>query len=284
MALRFATLLAGIALGSSVAGAQAGITGPPACLGKTKVPVAASIKSEPGVEFHPVEATRPSVDTARKTAETEAANPSVLIAAEPLENFGVARYRLKDYGDCVGSGGCYWRDLDAQLTRAETALKASLATHPKTEKPAIILDIDETTLSSYCEMNVEDFGYIPELFNSWVVTPQAAVLIPGTLRLYQTARAAGVQVFFLTGRPEEQRAATERNLRTVGFNGWAGLVLRNAEEQHWTTVRYKSAERKKIVAAGYTLLMSVGDQWSDLTGDPRADLSVKLPNPFYYLP
>jgi hypothetical protein len=30
--------------------------------------------------------------------------------------------------------------------------------------------------------------------------------------------------------------------------------------------------------------MSVGDQWSDLNGEPRAEISVKLPNPFYYLP
>jgi hypothetical protein len=30
--------------------------------------------------------------------------------------------------------------------------------------------------------------------------------------------------------------------------------------------------------------MSVGDQWSDLLGDPQAEVNVKLPNPFYFLP
>jgi predicted secreted acid phosphatase len=44
------------------------------------------------------------------------------------------------------------------------------------------------------------------------------------------------------------------------------------------TVEYKSAERKKIVDAGYRIVMSVGDQWSDLDGESRAEVSVKLPN------
>ena len=38
----------------------------------------------------------------------------MMVAAEPMENFGVARYRLEDYADCVGTGGCYWADVDAQ--------------------------------------------------------------------------------------------------------------------------------------------------------------------------
>ena len=50
------------------------------------------------------------------------------------------------------------------------------------------------------------------------------------------------------------------------------------------TIAYKSSERAKIVAAGYKLVMSVGDQWSDLLGEPQAEVSVKLPNPFYFIP
>jgi predicted secreted acid phosphatase len=51
-----------------------------------------------------------------------------------------------------------------------------------------------------------------------------------------------------------------------------------------TTREYKSGERRKIVEAGYRIILNVGDQMSDLTGSPRAELSVKLPNPFYYIP
>ena len=31
----------------------------------------------------------------------------------------MARYTLADYGECIGNGGCYWADLDAQYKRAE---------------------------------------------------------------------------------------------------------------------------------------------------------------------
>lgn len=229
-------------------------------------------------------ASHPTAQQIRQTAEAGAADPTVLLAAEPLENFGVERYRLADYADCLNNAGCYWADLDAQTQRAETALKAALRTHKPSDKLALILDIDETSLSSYCEMRHEAYGYIPSLFEPWNVSPAASVPIPGTLRLFHAARAAGISVFFITGRPDEQRAATAANLRNAGFEGWSGLRLRVGPEKSMSTADYKSAERQKILDAGYTLLMNVGDQWSDLNGTARAQINVKLPNPFYYLP
>jgi hypothetical protein len=226
-------------------------------------------------------------------------NPSALLAAEPMENFGIARLRLAEYADCVGDGGCYWADLDAQYKRAERALAEAATGHKRTEKLAVVMDIDETSLSAYCEMLREDFGYIGPMFNGWVVSPEAAVAIPGALRLFNQAKAAGVAVFFITGRPgvpnaeappqaggpaADQTAATARNLEAAGFHGWAGLALRNGAENGMSTIDYKSQERRKIVAQGYRILLSVGDQWSDLLGDPQAETSVKLPNPFYFLP
>jgi len=220
----------------------------------------------------------------RATAEAAAANPSVVLAHEPVENFGVARFRLEDYAECAGSNGCYWADLDAQATRAEAALKAELASRKPGERLALVLDIDETSLSSYCEMKREDYGYLGAMWNAWVVSPEASLAIPGTLRLFRDARAAGVAVFFITGRPDEQRAATIANLQTAGYAGWAGLALRVGPEKSMATAAYKASERKKIVDAGYRLLMNVGDQWSDLDNSPQAEINVKLPNPFYYLP
>jgi acid phosphatase len=201
-----------------------------------------------------------------------------------MENFGVARYRVEDYADCVGDGGCYWADVDAQAMRAEVALDRVLATRKAGEKLAMVLDIDETSLSNYCELKAEDYGYISSMFNSWAVSSVADMALPGTLRLFNKARAAGVEVFFITGRPGEQKAATAKNLERAGYKGWKGLALREGPEKAMATVEYKSAERKKIVDAGYRIVMSVGDQWSDLDGEPRAEISVKLPNPFYYLP
>jgi hypothetical protein len=240
-------------------------------------------------------ARRMSVAKAVAIQEEGAKDPTALLAAEPLENFDVARMKIKDYADCVGDGGCYWADLDTQYKRAEVALKAKLATKKSAEKLAMVFDIDETVLSKYCQMPVEDYGYLQAMDDAWTVSSQASVLIPGALRLFSLAKAEGVAVFFITGRPGEpaegavhprdnQRAATERNLRAAGFSGWTGLALKDRDENKMPVAEYKQLERKKIVEKGYTLVMSVGDQWSDLKGEPHAEVNVKLPNPFYFLP
>jgi acid phosphatase len=267
---RFLRVISVLALAGGVCVAQ---MGPPVC------PVPAGKKTG---SMRPT--ARPSVAAADATAEAAAADPSMLVAAEPMENFGVARYRLEAYADCVGAGGCYWADVDAQARRAEAELARVVAARKTGERLAMVLDIDETSLSNYCELRREDYGFISAMFNEWAVSPEADLALPGTLSLFDKARAAGVEVFFITGRPDEQRAGTVRNLEAAGYKGWKGLSLRVGPQKTMGTVEYKSEERKKIVDAGYRIVMSVGDQWSDLNGEPRAEISVKLPNPFYYLP
>jgi predicted secreted acid phosphatase len=235
------------------------------------------------------------MERAQSERKDALADARMILSDEPLKNFGVERYKLAEYGDCTGDKGCYWADLDAQYRRAETELAKELAAKTQDKKLAIVMDIDETTLTNYCEMRREDFGFIGPMYHAWETSPEAAMAIPGALRLFHEARAAGVDVFFITGRggipdysaatqaPDETQA-TARNLETAGFHGWAGLQLRNGGERLEPTIDYKSGERVRIVAKGYRLLLSIGDQWSDLLGDPRADVSVKLPNPFYFIP
>jgi acid phosphatase len=254
------------------------------CLAQMGPPVCASLPGKHMASLRPQVGGRPSVAAAVATAEAAAADPTIVVAAEPMENFGVARYRLSDYADCVGTGGCYWADLDAQAKRAEAELTRLIATRKAGEKLALVLDIDETSLTNYCEIKREDYGFISVPFNEWAVSSEADMPIPGTLRLFNEARAEGLEVFFITGRPGEQKAATARNLEAAGYRGWKNLALREGPEKTMATVAYKSEERKKIVDAGYRIVMSVGDQWSDLNGEPKAEISVKLPNPFYYLP
>ena len=94
-----------------------------------------------------------------------------------------------------------------------------------------------------------------------------------------------VAVFFITGRPEGQRGDTAANLKTEGYDGWEGLYLRPEDHPKDQTVsQYKSGDRAKIVALGYRIILNVGDQMSDLSGEPQAEHSVKLPNPFYFIP
>ena len=237
-----------------------------------------------------------ALEHARSEQKDALENSQIILSDEPLPNFGVERYKLAEYGECTGDAGCYWADLDTQYKRAEAELAKEIDAKKRGERLAIVMDIDETTLTNYCEMRREDFGAIAPMYQQWEISPEAATAIPGALRLFHQAREAGVAVFFITGRmgkPDplvqyigvgDETAATARNLETAGFHGWVGLRLRNGEENHMPTIAYKTQERRKIVAEGYRILLSVGDQWSDLLGDPQADVSVKLPNPFYFIP
>jgi predicted secreted acid phosphatase len=102
------------------------------------------------------------------------------------------------------------------------------------------------------------------------------------LALARYARERGVAVFFLTGRPERLREATERNLRSAGYD-WTGVILKPDALRTSSAVEQKAAERKKLVEQGYTIAVNVGDQMSDLDGG-FAERTYKLPNPFYFVP
>jgi acid phosphatase len=203
-------------------------------------------------------------------------------ASERLPNLDKFKDELKKYHACTCRCGCYATDLDLQANRAVAFLRRRVAAKKAGEKLAVVLDIDETTLSNYEEMEKNDFAYDPKTFDAWVETAQAPA-IPGTRRLVQEAKKLGVAVFFLTGRPETQRAATERNLRSQGLDGWQELILRKGGQGSSTAVEFKSARRREIAAEGYRIVLNVGDQWSDLRGDPEAEYSVKYPDPYYFI-
>jgi hypothetical protein len=61
-------------------------------------------------------------------------------------------------------------------------------------------------------------------------------------------------------------------------------VLRPDSTRSETTIEYKSGARGQIAAQGYTIVLNVGDQWSDLRGVPEAEFNVKYPNPYYLIP
>ncbi len=205
------------------------------------------------------------------------------VPAERLENIDALKKQLKQYHDCTCKCGCYTHDLDVQADRAIAFLRRRVAHARPAEKLAMVFDIDETSLSNWKLEVQEDFTYDKKASEAWDESGQASA-IPGSLRLEQEALRLGVSVFFITGRPEREREVTEQNLKAQGFNGWQQLTLRSAEMEGKTAEVYKSNVRAGIVAEGYTIVLNVGDQWSDLKGKPEAEFSVKYPNPFYFIP
>ncbi len=215
---------------------------------------------------------------------TPGSKPAIIVdaPAERIPNLDKLKEQVKQYHDCTCKCGCYAHDLDLQADRAIAFLRRRASHTGAHEKLAMVLDIDETTLSNYQEMLAADFAYNTTAFDAWVETAKAPA-IPGTLRLYREAQRLGVGVFFITGRPEQQRAATERDLQGQGFQNWQHLTLRQPSESSETAEVFKSHARAQIVAQGYKIVLNVGDQWSDLKGTPEAELSVKYSDPFYFL-
>jgi acid phosphatase len=91
-----------------------------------------------------------------------------------------------------------------------------------------------------------------------------------------------VAILFITGRPADLREPTERNLRAEGYD-WDGLILLPEGAAFKSAVDFKAPERRKLTERGYTVLISIGDQQSDLAGG-HAERTFKLPNPVYFLP
>ena len=185
--------------------------------------------------------------------------------------------------------GEYDRELAAVDTQAQAFIDAQASLWPK---PAIVLDIDETSLSNWQEISADDFGYIsagsctdlpkgPCGALAWDQLAQATAIEP-TLALFNYAKAKGIAVFFITGRFEAERCATERNLQNAGYSGWAELIMRQTGKSSSVT-DYKSGEREKIEQRGYTIIANIGDQPSDLNGG-HSKGAFLLPNPFYRIP
>ena len=208
---------------------------------------------------------------------------SVYAPAERITNFDTLKNQLKQYHECTCTCGCYAKDQDHQADRAIAILRLRAAHRRPDEKLALVLDIDETALSNYEEMVKADFAYDSAVFHAWINSAKAPA-IPGTLRIYKEAQRLGVSVFFITGRPETERKATEQNLRAQGFENWQQLFLRSAAQSSGAVEEFKARARAAVVAEGYKIVLNVGDQWSDDMGKPQAEFFVKYPDPYYFIP
>jgi acid phosphatase len=171
---------------------------------------------------------------------------------------------------------------DAELARIDHIADRWILRHHggRHRRPAVVLDVDETSLSNYTAIQADNFTFGPH--SQAEADDEIGQAIEPTLALYRDAKAAGVTPFFVTGRPESQRAVTADNLRREGYRGWKHLYLKPPSPP-MTTVQYKSGARRDIERQGYRIIANIGDQYSDLAGG-HARRAFKLANPFYFLP
>lgn len=196
----------------------------------------------------------------------------------------------KDEATAYYESGQYWTDL---AVVAEQAIDQIAAQAPAVSRPAVVFDIDETALSNWEVIKANDFGRVidgpctilpegPCGWRAWDLLARSTV-IPSTLDIFQTARDNGASVFFITGRPESQRAATEANLAAVGYLGYTALAMEPDDAHFVSAADFKTPQRAAIEQQGYTIIANVGDQPSDLAGG-HAQQTYLLPNPFYRIP
>ncbi|SDO11342.1 HAD family acid phosphatase [Actinacidiphila guanduensis] len=205
------------------------------------------------------------------------------------------------YGDTVDSAGEHQASATSNYARQvagiEAQAKSYLAHAGKSgkhgKKPAIVLDVDDTSLLTYNYELEVGFNYTPASNQAYLDTKNMPAVF-GMDTLTDWAAKQGITVFWITGRPESQRADTVRNLAASGFTpaaDTAHLYLKNTATPPsylacgatCTTIQYKSGTRAHIESLGYDIVGNFGDQYSDLSGG-YADKSFKLPNPMYYLP
>ncbi|MEU6864507.1 HAD family acid phosphatase [Streptomyces sp. NPDC046876] len=152
------------------------------------------------------------------------------------------------------------RDVAAVMAPARPYVEQRIAQSPAGEKPAIVLDIDNSSLET-------DFHWF------WTV-PTPAIAEVRDLTRY--ANEHGVAIFFVTARPGIIASLTERNLKQVGYPV-SGLYVRDLPDLFQEVSAYKTAKRAEIEARGYTIIANIGNNQSDLVGG-HAERTFKLPD------
>jgi predicted secreted acid phosphatase len=170
---------------------------------------------------------------------------------------------------------------------------------------AVVLDADDTTLWTYdMEDGAMHFNFDPTIQNDDWVIPGKFPATPGMVDFVNEVQDRGYDVYGLTGRSASQEQATLDNLTKVGYDEFDAdnfftkfdatspkpdyldchtSVDPTDDPATCTTVEYKAGTRAYIESTGETIVLNIGDQYSDLQGGHALN-NVKLPNPTYYLP
>lgn len=255
------------------------------------------------------------------------AQPAIMTStprsADQVTNLDVLRQQIANYyGDPLKTGtfsptSNYAKEAEKVAregsqwlaARAQHGSPAGMK-HGQGTKKAIVLDVDDTTLTTWNYEVASNWAYNPTT-NAQFVNDQRFPATPGMVDMVSKAAAEGYAVIFITGRPASQEAVTLGNLTSDGIgvdagypvpttltDGEDGLFTKPAVADYpayltaacagdpngvCTTIHYKSATRGHIESLGYDIVADFGDQYSDLTGG-YADRTFKMPNPNYYLP
>ncbi|WP_405553790.1 HAD family acid phosphatase [Streptomyces sp. NBC_01171] len=187
---------------------------------------------------------------ARRTAAVAVSTAALTALATPAEAATPATAAAVDYATWQQDCG---RVMDEALPYIQSRAAAGA-----TEKQAIVLDVDNTTLET-------DFGFqYPQPANRPV------------LKVAQYAQDHGVALIFVTARPGILHWPTSYNLEHDGYRV-TDLRVRGLADLFKDVAAYKTAQRADIERQGYTIIANIGNSASDLSGG-HAERTFKLPD------
>ena len=141
---------------------------------------------------------------------------------------------------------------------------------------AVILDVDETSLSNVEFQVYIDGNFSHEAFDEWQQNNPSR-RIEGAPEFVRAARDKGVTVFFITNRPCHERdfapgpcpqeAITLQDLAEAGIETDADHLLLVGEEPEWNR---EKRFRQELVARDYRIIMLIGDDLGDFLPCTRA--------------
>lgn len=195
----------------------------------------------------------------------------------------------------------------ARLGRADPSRLASAALEQpgrNTSKLplAVVMDLDETMLDNSplaAELIARRSGFDRELWSTWV-RQRRADFLAGAERFVQRARAAGVEVLFVTNRREPEEPCTIEDLRPLVVRDEQVLTVGETDPETGVPWDKEKAARREAIARDWWILVLVGDDLGDflpgMRGGATAEARVQaasvhldrfgdrwflLPNPVY---
>jgi predicted secreted acid phosphatase len=177
--------------------------------------------------------------------------------------------------------GKYDFEVKQIIGQAQKKLKTLIQYNQSNNKKklALVLDIDDTSLSTYNQLKQFNFANTDKIWSLIEANNTLPAILP-TLSLYQYCIKHNVAVFFISARWPQYKKATIYALHKAGYTKFKGLYLLPENYKNSSFSSFKLNARKAIEAKGYTIIMSIGDQFSDLQGG-AALYTYKLPNYMY---
>ena len=204
---------------------------------------------------------------------------SCSILATPPENLATLKKQVTEYYQT----GAFEHDVAQAVFPAKQYLKKRVKNNTDNQKLAVVFDIDDTCVTHYKDLKKIDYGQTSAYIFNVILQHVTNSPIKPVRELFNYAKAHHVAIFLITGRPQADSSVTKKLLKASGYTGWTKLYLTPRGYHEKSAAYFKTAVRKQLTNAGYDIVLNLGDQVSDLTGG-YADMTVKVPNPLYFVP